>query len=183
MIYVKPTSLSSFALLIYISLSLMYLLNNWHRQGPPSQYRSIVLIEDLLKWSIRRNSSTLSDRRLCISLTNNMPQKNNAQRLLPFMVTINKSLSSNMDQRPCYSLLAMKAGMCHPLLSGLLIDPIWCQDRRRERKYFCRSTKLENSVQLLLHIGTVEETSMRHDWCSWFVNCVPLKASGQTWKQ
>lgn len=149
----------------------MYVLNNWHGKGPPSWYRSIVLIPDKLKWSIRRNSSLLSDRLLCISLTNNMPQKNNAQWLLPFLVTVNKSLSSNMDQRPSYSLLAMKAGMCHLLLPGFIIDPIWCQDRRRERTDSSRSTKLENSIQLLLRISTVEETSIRHDWCSWFIIC------------
>lgn len=154
------------------------MLNNWHRQGPPRRHKGIVLIEGKLKWRIRRNSSSLTDRRLRISLTNNMPQKTMLNGSSPFLVTINKSLSSNTDQRPCYSLLAMKAGMCHLLLSELLIDPIWCQERQRERKDFSRNTKLENSIQLLLRISTVEETSMRHDWCSWFIICVPVDKHG-----
>lgn len=121
---------SSYVCITVIKLfkMLMYVLNSWPRQGPPNQQRSIVLIENKLKWSVRRNSSPLSDRRLCVSLTNTMPQKNNGRWLRPLLVTTNKSFSANTDRRPSFSQFRDEG---HLLLSGLLIDPNWCCDRQR----------------------------------------------------
>lgn len=101
----------------------MYPLNSWQGQGPPSQWMSIVLIADKLKWSVRRNSSPLSDRRLCVSLTNTMPQKKTMLDSPSPSWSPQTNLSAQTRIKDAATAcLVMKPGMCHLLSSGLLID-------------------------------------------------------------
>lgn len=104
---IKPSLLVLCSSYIHITVIMLfkmqiYVLNSWQGQGPPSQRRSIVLIANKLKWGVKKNFSPPSDRQLCISLTNFMPQKNNPWWLLPLLVTTNKSYSANTDQKPCH---------------------------------------------------------------------------------